>query len=377
MLIQFNFRNFRSYKEDAVLDFTATKYTEHSGHIIEAGREKILPAAVVFGANGSGKTNLLRALKFMKNLIDDPETADELRCFGNESMQDHASLFEVYFIDEKSGKTYRYGFILETKRITEEWLDVKSRTGKQYKPVISRTDHIEISGISQAKLRKAENACEDGPVLPYCIKEYPEKFSEVSDFFSSLVFISGEDPVCTDLSSVTGKELLSYVTSFDPSVTGIRISDQDIIVERMNFEIPLSQESEGFRRMLALYPRLEDVLLNGKILAADNLGYGLHSLLLRNIIITFLHASANPHHAQLIMTTHDSRLLSNHADCLRRDEIWFASKNEAGESTLYSLAEFADEDGVKIRKDENHEKNYMNGKYGAVPQLDYIRLSDK
>lgn len=122
--------------------------------------------------------------------------------------------------------------------------------------------------------------------------------------------------------------------------------------------------------MFALYPELHEVLRNGSVYFVDELNARLHPLLVRNIILTFLNPEINNQHAQLVFTTHDTWQLSNRL--LRRDEIWFAEKNDQGVSTLYSLADFVDEDGEKIRKDENYEKNYLLGKYGAIPTLKSI-----
>ena len=122
--------------------------------------------------------------------------------------------------------------------------------------------------------------------------------------------------------------------------------------------------------MFALYPELREVLQNGGIYFVDDLDARLHPLLVRNIILTFLNTKINTQHAQLVFTTHDTWQLSN--QLLRRDEIWFTEKNDQGISALYSLADFVDEDGTRIRKDENYEKNYLLGKYGAIPALKSI-----
>ena len=124
--------------------------------------------------------------------------------------------------------------------------------------------------------------------------------------------------------------------------------------------------------MFALYPLLQDVLANGGVFFVDELNARLHPLLVRSFIITFLNPEINKNHAQLIFTSHDSWQLNS--NLLRRDEIWFTEKNENGVSILYSLADFFDEDGVKIRKDENYEKNYLLGKYGAIPSLKYFDM---
>ena len=124
--------------------------------------------------------------------------------------------------------------------------------------------------------------------------------------------------------------------------------------------------------MFALYPMLQDVLSTGGVLFVDELNARLHPLLVRTFVITFLNPEINTKHAQLIFTSHDSWQLNG--NMLRRDEIWFTEKDYDGVSTLYSLADFVDEDGVKIRKDENYEKNYLLGKNGAIPTLKYFDM---
>lgn len=127
--------------------------------------------------------------------------------------------------------------------------------------------------------------------------------------------------------------------------------------------------------MFALYPDLERVLNSGGVFFVDELNARLHPLLVRNIILTFLNPETNRNHAQLIFTTHDTWQLSN--QLLRRDEIWFTEKDDAGVSTLYSLADFVDETGARIRKDESYEKNYLLGKYGADPSLKTIQFLEE
>lgn len=122
--------------------------------------------------------------------------------------------------------------------------------------------------------------------------------------------------------------------------------------------------------MFSLYPELQEVLKNGGVFFVDELNARLHPLLVRNFILTFLNPEVNVNHAQLVFTTHDTWQLSN--QLLRRDEIWFTEKDDMGLSTLYSLADFVDEDGSRIRKDESYEKNYLLGKYGAIPSLKTI-----
>lgn len=137
--------------------------------------------------------------------------------------------------------------------------------------------------------------------------------------------------------------------------------------------IPLHEESAGTLKMFALYPPLRETLDNGGVLFVDELNGRLHPLLVRNVLITFLNPDINTQHAQIVFTTHDPWTLNN--GLLRRDEIWFTEKDEAGASTLYSLADFVEGD-KKIRKDENYEKNYLLGKYGAIPNLKSFGIAE-
>ena len=179
------------------------------------------------------------------------------------------------------------------------------------------------------------------------------------------------------------KKVVDYFSSFDNSIIDFKVEklkeDEDdnehlkintvhrLINSDETVTLPLQEESAGTLKMFALYPSLQEVMETGGVLFVDELNSRLHPLLVRNFLINFLDSSINKNHAQIIFTTHDSWTLSN--NLLRRDEIWFTEKDRDGISSLYSLADFVNEDGQKIRKDENYEKNYLLGKYGAIPEL--------
>lgn len=170
---------------------------------------------------------------------------------------------------------------------------------------------------------------------------------------------------------IKGFEVTKLPTSEEGKETRVTI---DALHKKIDSEemakIPLEDESAGTLKMFALYPALQAVLKRGGVFFVDELNARLHPLLVRNFILTFLNPEINVNHAQLVFTTHDTWQLSN--QLLRRDEIWFTEKDSEGISTLYSLADFIDEDGVRIRKDESYEKNYLLGKYGAIPTLETI-----
>lgn len=148
-----------------------------------------------------------------------------------------------------------------------------------------------------------------------------------------------------------------------------------IYTQHMNYdtneleEIPLSDESSGTIKMISLYFYLDEALRKGYTLFIDEMDAKLHPLLTRYIVNLFQDNPMNSK-AQLIYTTHDSSTLSK--DLFRRDQIWFVEKNEKGASSLYSLVEYKIND-VKVRKDATYNKDYLGGRYGAIPIISDLK----
>lgn len=416
MLIQFNFKNYRSFRDEASLDMSATPITEHSDRIVTIGNEKILPVAAIYGANASGKSNVYDALGFMSRYVinsfgygDEGKKFDELRpnpfLFDEDSKNKETS-FEVYFTipGDSKEKTYNYGFCIGKEGITEEWLNTKAKTARKYRNIFYReeaTQTLELEGIAKASRENIKVALSNQVlIVSLGAKLRINKCKLVRDWFLNIDFADFANPYTSFFMSRmlpdgfvddenVRKKVVNYFSSFDESVKGFEVnklpkndesredSYQIFALHKMVgsdklAKIPLPNESSGTLKMFALYPALQDVMNHGGIFVVDELNARLHPLLVRNIILTFLNPKVNINHAQLIFTTHDTTQLSNHL--LRRDEIWFTEKDDDGLSTLYSLADFVDEDGIKIRKDENYEKNYLYGKYGATPSLKTISM---
>lgn len=417
MLIQFRFENFKSFRDDTILDFSATKITEHSNRVVQLGKEKILPVAAIYGANASGKSNVLEAFRFMETYVlesfaynDITEKKSKIRkakytpfLFDN-TTREGSSLFEVYFIasEDEGCKTYNYGFTLNQEGIVEEWLNIKSKTAREFKAVFYRDkNNLDLSGLpknSQENIRTVLG--KESLIVSYGAMFKIEKLKTVLEWFYSSNSVNFGDPLeNVYLSHMypndfaedkrVQQNVIKYLSSFDSAIQGFDIEvvkeeeDEETKVLKIDtlhkiigtndtYPISLKDESAGTLKMFALYPILEDTLVNGSVLFVDELNARLHPLLVRLIILSFLNEETNPKHAQLVFTAHDTWQLAN--DMLRRDEIWFTDKNEEGVSTLYSLADFTIEDGSKIRKDENYEKNYLLGKYGAIPCLKYFDM---
>ncbi len=416
MLIQFNFKNFKSFRDEATLDLSAAKMTEFSDRVVSEGNDKILPMAAIYGANASGKSNIYNAFGYMADYViesfkygDEEEKFEKYRptpfLFDSVS-NDAESSFEVYFTipGDKAEKTYNYGFCVDRHGVTEEWLNVKAKTARRYASVFYRSteeDTLDLSGLPKSSRDNIQVALEKQVlIVSLGAKLKVNMCKDIRDWFMANEFADFGDPFTNfflsrrlpkgfvDDNSVQ-KKVIEYFASFDEHIKDFEIeklpNDADSKEETYKISslhkkidsdtfaaIPLSMESAGTLKMFALYPELQDVLEKGSVFFIDELNARLHPLLVRNFLLTFLNPEINTRHAQLIFTTHDTWQLSN--QLLRRDEVWFTEKDEQGISKLYSLADFVDESGARIRKDESYEKNYLIGKYGAIPTLKSIDI---
>jgi AAA15 family ATPase/GTPase len=412
MLLQFNFSNYRSFKSQASLDLTATGISELSGHIVEMGRDRVLPVAVLFGANASGKSNVFKAFAYMKDLvvtsfayggeIAEGEGYPPPLRFAWSKENKEPALFEVHFVDHATLKTINYGFTLDDDGIAEEWLNEKAKSMRTARRVFYRSrnaEENEFSGFSAVQTRNVLSAL-DPKVLIVSLanKLQIPKCSNVVGWFARCLTVDYGDPTenlerCTSVSSQfvtaeTQNHVLSFLSIFDKSIKGFNVDEIpgegegkrkvfhiDALHQGLESDdlipIPLQEESAGTIKLFSLYWSLLPALKNGTPLFIDEMNARLHPLLVRNLVLLFTDQTLNPHHAQLIFTSHDTWHLSNKS--LRRDEIWFTAKSDLGASVLYSLADFKDEAGDKIRKDEDYEKNYLLGKYGAIPSIEQIK----
>ena len=416
MLIQFSFKNFNSFKDEATLDLSATKMTEFSERVVIVGSEKILPVAAIYGANASGKSNIYNAFEYMFDYVaesfmygDEEEKFEEYRptpFLFDSTSADAESSFEVYFTlpGDKAEKTYNYGFCINKEGVTEEWLNSKAKTARKYSTVFYRStpdNELDLSGFPKSSRDNIQVALEKQVlIISLGAKLKVGKCKAIRDWFLANKFADFGNPFTNFFMSrrlpkgfVEDKnvqqKVVEYFASFDEHIKDFRVekvprdgeSKEDaykinalhkMIDSDKMAEIPLGMESAGTLKMFALYPELQEVLEKGSVFFIDELNARLHPLLVRNFLLTFLNPEINKNHAQLVFTTHDTWQLSN--QLLRRDEIWFVEKDANGVSTLYSLADFVDEDGTRIRKDESYEKNYLIGKYGAIPTLKSIDI---
>ena len=401
MLIQFRFKNFKSFRDDTVLDFSATEDTENEYRIAKVGDERILTAACIFGANASGKSNVIKAFRYMMEYVTSSVvySRDKVRginrltpfLFDNKS-KDSESLFEVFFSREtgRGCTIYNYGFSVSQNGVTEEWLNYKAVSAKEYNSIFYRgKNELDLSGIPEKRRENIKISLEkETLILSLGSFLKINRFKIVIDWFMKNRITNCGDPRENEGLSHQApagfadsldvqNQVVNYLAAFDSSIIGFDVevlkSDDDgkqilnIKTKHKNLDggtvlLPLSQESDGTLKMFALYQFIQDCIERGSVLLVDELNSRLHPLLVRNILITFLNPKVNINHAQIIFTSHDLWQLKN--NILRKDEIWFTDKDNDGISTLYSLADF---EGVE--SENNFVENYMLGQYGAIPSL--------
>lgn len=413
MLTKFSFKNFKSFRDKATLDLNAAKITEFSDSVITIGGNKVLPAAAIFGANASGKSTVFSAFEYMSNYVaysfnygDEKEKFSKFRptpfLFDKKSATAESE-FEVYFTipGDKLEKTYNYGFCINQTGVSKEWFNVKSRTARSYQTIFTRNGNtLNLPGIPQRSRENISISLEKQVlIISLGAKLRIDKCKIIRDWFLNNEFADFGNPFSNLLMSrmipdqfvddaQTQKKVIEYFNTFDNHIRGFNIKksslerdDNDDCYEICSYhnmidsndlaEIPLEEESAGTLKMFAIFPKLQEVLINGGVFFVDELNARLHPLLVRNILNMFINPSTNPNHAQLVFTTHDTWQMSN--KIFRRDEIWFTEKDENGISKLYSLADY-ENSGIHIRKDENYEKNYLEGKYGSVPNTKQINM---
>jgi len=414
MLIRFSISNFCSINSEQEFSMVAAPIKEKN----EACNENIttinddidlLKSAVVYGANGSGKSNFLKAFQFFKSLIQvsvilPPNQVINLHPFllNNESQKQNSS-FEISFFFKN--KIFRYGYEINPSSIIEEWLYVKEK--RETLIFYRKDDAIDINQQYPIfdELYSKKMIRNNALLLSLAAQFNDETAKTILEWLGSMSSISGLDDqlyLNYTLEKLNNPEILEQIISLlqvaDMGITNLKVTEQDgeqvsfsikannpnLSLQRQkskvknlnsikqilnkdgeivnSIEMPFETfESEGTKKFFHLLGPVLDTLQKGNVLIIDELDTKLHPLLTQRIVKLFNSNATNPHNAQLIFATHDTNLLN--AKVFRRDQIWFTEKDKLGATQLYSLTDF------KPRNDEQLEKNYIAGKYGAIPYL--------
>lgn len=416
MLIEFRVRNFRSFREEAVLSLVASAaHKEHQEtHVVTIPEEipfrvpGVLISAAIYGANASGKSNLMRAIQLMRGIVVDsaklePNQKLNIQPFALDQ-ESRAKPIEMEITFLKAGVRYQYGFTASPERVLSEWLLVY-RTSKpqtwfrrEYRASQKQSDHYSFGTGLQGQRHVWKKATRPNALfLSTAIQLNSEQLRPIFDWISSIVvFERGGAPffshtvehilrnpqhqvedliraadiaiaaIDIDVRTVTSAGvqfdmLTGNVEKLAPEAQELKVPvfRHDAPSGSAKFELP--DESDGTQRLFSLAGPLFEIMRDGRLLCVDELDRSLHPLLVRQLVDMFHNPLINTGGAQLIFTTHDTSLLN--AEILRRDQYWFTEKTADQDSQLFPLTDFS------VRKDEAFERGYLTGRYGAIPIL--------
>lgn len=381
MLIQFSLTNYRNFKNTAVLDLSEAKITEFPEHLYHSDDNMgILPMTAIYGPNGSGKSNFLKGLWDLRNLILDAPSVKNLHpcfCFDPESKKNPVEFDILFRIDTRE---YEYQLKLTDKIVLEENLFGRNLTDNTFDVLIDRdSDGVFLcEAWEQTDVSKLDD---NVPLLYFLgVSKNELEITSIIRFFRNIVFFSGHqikrELLDTVIKSRTLKSrLLSHLPALDLDITNIRLSGENIILTHsyQNHHVDLNWEDEsaGTRQLLSLLACIIHAMENHTLILADDPETHLHPKAVNYLYRLFTAPKTESEGAQLITVTHENSNMNN--SLFRRDELWLVSKNEEGASSLYTLALFLKENGEKVRKDETYFKQYLEGRYGAIPTITLTR----
>ncbi len=422
MLVNFRVENFKSFKEYTEFSMEATKLKNlKESNTFEVNNITLLKSAVVYGANASGKSNLLHAINTMRNIISDSVSIEKMSKYIhqpfllNSESERKETIFEVEFIINEI--LYRYGFMIDLNGmiLSEHLFQRKLQSRAKEVVLFEREKQKIVIGTLFKEGKLIEDKTRDNTLFLSVVAQFNGEisrgilkwFSEFNvisnlkkDFFENYSHSALEDENFKD-------KIINFIKKADVGIYSInnkKIKFEDLInqenineddlnslpkevidslqndglstieTQHMQYNeknefvqlksFDLEFESDGTQILLALSGPIIDTLSRGGTLVIDELDNSLHTELVEAIIKIFNSKEANPNNAQLIFTTHDTNLLNQ--ELFRRDQIWFTQKDIYGVSELYSLVEYG---RGKARDDLVLEKNYLEGKFGAKPHI--------
>lgn len=415
MLVQFTVENFLSIRDKVYLSLEPSKDSEHPENLITKGDYKAVNSVAIYGANASGKSSLFKAITVALIMIrnsNNVQVTDKLPMtpfkFDFESRNKPTS-FEFTFI-AKDGRKYIYGFSATTEKVVEEYLYCYNTSkptllfdlNENEKPKFNRAYKVKLEAAYQMNTANKLFLATATTWNVECTKSPFEWLAESIDTFTDVMELGGVafekyridenrkyieftknllkqadiniSSIEVDAKEVVGGPALPFQIvvqgkiippnegkHYDVEITtGYTVVDEN--GEKTEFSLTLQEESIGTQLLFFYGSLLKDAFEKGKTIVLDEIDKSMHPSLVKFIMNLFRDPDVNKNGAQLIVTTHETGILS--LDMFRRDQIYFTEKDsKSGVTDLYSLDEFS------VRKTENIEKGYLMGRYGAIPFL--------
>lgn len=415
MILEIKIKNFRSYKEETIFTMipNASEYKIENIAELNDNQIKILKTALIYGANASGKSNIIRALyEIIKLLIHKPKVDEEIKLYDpfifDIDSKDRPCEFEITFIGPQEIK-FNYKIIILKNAVIEE--DLFYYPNNNETQLFSRKPYSDNERIQKGVLtegNKEINVFANQLFLSRFGSDDPhEILTDVYLYFKSSIEIINatnekhREKIFKEVSSILSedKELKSRLSKLiraaDTKINDISIhkfeekhlesldKDSQNIIQKNPFFVfgihevykddniegakilPLEEESTGTKSLYSIGGKIVSTIQNGGVLIVDELDTSLHPFITKMIVMIFQSKILNNKNAQLIFTTHDVSLLDK--DLIRKDQVWIAEKNKKGISDLYSLQDFEG-----LSEDTPFEKWYLAGKFGGLPQIKSI-----
>jgi AAA15 family ATPase/GTPase len=413
MFAEFSVKNFRSIKERQTFSLVASKNKELlEENTFEIDKTRLLKTAVMYGANASGKSNFFQALAFFLRFTCtsfkeevDTSIKTEPFLFDLQTMNQSSEFESIFFID---GLRYRYGFGVNANQIEYEYLFSIQNVREVY--LFTRENQLIKVNPTYFKegVTRKEFARKNATFLSVCAQNNGEVSTRLISWFKNIPVFSGfKDHPGNTISMIQNAErkakILRFLKYADIQVTDLKTEKEapdfsifpdsklkQVLVEEfgelenetVRFGHPVYQEgkvvneyfldarkeSAGTQKLFEYAEPIFRALELGTPLFIDEFDTKLHPMLIEAVFNLFQSQTTNPKNSQLIVSSHAVSVMTK--KLFRRDQIWFFEKDRFGASEMYSLVEYKE----AVRNDASFNKNYMQGKYGAIPFLQEIFL---
>lgn len=384
MLLQFSVTNHRSIKETAIISMKAAADKTMKEILISPdGKKELLPVMAIYGANAAGKSNVLHALLLMREMVcgiyAKPLKGTELPYEPFAFVDGETEPTELEIIYYYEGIKYAYGFSFDRNKVISEYL-YHWPNGREALIFSRENGKYEFRESIQEQLILARRTPDNRLYLTssneWNCMQTEKAYLWFQQKLCGLISTGGSNETTIDVIRESEQEkqrILKEMMLADLGICDIVLSGSaekpivstihqliDAEGNQKQYTLLLGQESMGTQRFFSRIGLWMEAMKSGAVLVVDEIEASMHPLLTRHLIEMIQDKVINQNHAQLIFTTHDTGLLD--LTLLRRDQIWFAEKDENTMQTdIYALTEFSP------RKQENIAKGYLQGRYGAVP----------